>query len=241
MCKEIISNIDKELKESDPELVKFLDDFIDTEVIPESSLDDRKRFLVIIASLLANQSIKLYESILELALNVLSPVEIKEILYQSIAYIGLVKVYDFLEITNQIFDEKGVDLPLPGQSTSTKKNRVKTGYNLQCEHFTKEFIDEQIDKAPSDEKHIWKFICGFAYGDLYTRTGLSKQDRELISFTFILSLRGCENQLRTHVSGNIRVGNSRKDLIGVITALIPFIGFPRVHNALAIVDEICPL
>ena len=57
MCKEIISNIDKELKESDPELVKFLDDFIDTEVIPESSLDDRKRFLVIIASLLANQSI----------------------------------------------------------------------------------------------------------------------------------------------------------------------------------------
>ena len=135
MCKEKISGIDKESKESDPELVEILDDFIEDEVIPESSLDDRRRFLVIIASILTNQSIKLYESILELALNVLSPVEIKEILYQSIAYIGLTKVYDFLDVTNQVFDEKGIDLPLPGQSTSTKKNRVKTGYNLQCEHF----------------------------------------------------------------------------------------------------------
>ena len=49
-----------------------------------------------------------------------------------------------------------------------------------------------------------------------------------------MSLRGCENQLRIHTKGNLEIGNSKEKLVSVITVLVPYLGFPRVHNALAI-------
>ena len=43
----------------------------------------------------------MYKVMLEGALNVgVSAVEIKEILYQAVAYVGMGRIYDFLRITN---------------------------------------------------------------------------------------------------------------------------------------------
>ena len=61
---------------------------------------------------------------------------------------------------------------------------------------------------------------------------------ELITFTFIATLGGCENQLRGHTQGNLAVGNTKETLISAITLILPYIGFPRALNALAIVNEI---
>ena len=47
-------------------------------------------------------------------------------------------------------------------------------------------------------------------------------------------------ELRGHVAANLHVGNTRQDLLGVLTVLVPFIGYPRTLNALAAVDEIAP-
>ncbi len=38
-----------------------------------------------------------------------------------------------------------------------------------------------------------------------------------------------------------RAGNDRGKLISVITALVPYIGYPRSLNALSALDEIAPL
>ena len=44
-------------------------------------------------------------------------------------------------------------------------------------------------------------------------------------------------QLAGHVAGNVAVGNDRSVLVGTITQLLPFIGYPRALNALRIIDE----
>lgn len=237
---ELISEYNPILKNTDPELVKILDNFLIENISKNNNLTDRTRLLVILATLIANGSQRQYQHILIKSLDSgLNPNEIKEMLYQSIPYIGLAKAYDFLDITNNTFKDFGIDLPLNPQSTTNPENRVEKGYGIQVNNFGKTFIDNAISEAASDEKDIWEFINGFAYGDFYTRNGLSINDRELLSFTYILSLRGCENQLRIHVKGNLNVGNTRSTLVSVVSVLIPYIGFPRVHNALAIIDEIC--
>lgn len=236
---EIISNINPKLEESDPELTEILDNFVSNQVLNESILSDRERLLVILACLVTNQSSELYEKMVLSALDIgVTPVEIKEMIYQSLAYIGLSKTYEFIEKTNEIFEEKNIKLPLPGQATVNYEEREQKGYEIQVRNFGKEFIDNNIENTPDSQKHLWNFISSYAFGDLYTRNGLSDLDRELISFTFILSLRGCENQLRIHAKGNLTIGNSLKKLESVITVLIPYIGFPRTHNALAIVNEV---
>lgn len=235
---ELISNYDSSLKENDPELADILDNFLAEQIIKESVLTDRERLMVTLACLISNQSIELYEKMIFAAIDIgLTPVEIKEIIYQSIVYIGLSKAYAFIDKTNEIFKLNAIKLPLEGQSTIDYDDRLNVGYELQVNNFGKEFIDTSIADCPEGQKHIWDFISSFAYGDFYTRSGLDEKSRELISFTFILSLRGCENQLRIHTKGNLNVGNSKEKLVSVLTVLIPYIGFPRVHNALAILNE----
>lgn len=237
---ELISTVDSSLKDTDPDLTNILDNFLSKQVFKNSFLSDRERLIVTLACLVANQSTELYENMLKISLDMgVTPIEIKEILYQSLAYIGLSKMYGLLKVTNEFFNDNGIILPLDSQSTIDYDDRLTEGYNLQVRNFGKEFIDNSIESCPDGQKHVWNFISSYAFGDFYTRTGLSDDIRELVSFTFILSLRGCENQLRIHTKGNIAIGNSKEKLVSVITVLIPYLGFPRVHNALAILNEVC--
>lgn len=41
-----------------------------------------------------------------------TPVEIKEIVYQAVAYCGIGRVFPFLKITNEVLSENGIVLPL---------------------------------------------------------------------------------------------------------------------------------
>ena len=53
----------------------------------------------------------------------------------------------------------------------------------------------------------------------------------------LAALGGCEPQLAGHVAANLAVGNDRRVLVGTITHLLPFIGYPRTLNALRVIDE----
>ena len=64
--------------------------------------------------------------------------------------------------------------------------------------------------------------------------------RELLTFVILASLGGVEPQLKGHVQGNINMGNDRKTLISAVTAILPFIGYPKTLNAFSAIDAIAP-
>lgn len=66
---------------------------------------------------------------------------------------------------------------------------------------------------------------------LYTH-GLDLKTRELLTLVYLISLGGLDNQVKAHIQGNLNMGQSRKDLLNIIAALIPYIGYPRALNAL---------
>ena len=47
---------------------------------------------------------------------------------------------------------------------------------------------------------------------------------------------GCELQLTSHAMGNMRIGNGKAFLIGVVSQILPYIGYPRSLNALSCVN-----
>jgi hypothetical protein len=60
------------------------------------------------------------------ALNVgVTPVQIKEILCQSVPYVGMARAFDFLHATNEVLAARGILLPLAGQSTTTPETRYE--------------------------------------------------------------------------------------------------------------------
>lgn len=228
------------IKKNDPEFHEIFRNFAYGEVFEYSTLDEKESILVTLASLIACQSPKAFKKILLSALDKdITPEEVKELLYQSVPYVGFGRAHNFFGVVIKVFDKKGIKLPLPARSNTNPENRHEKGREVQESYFGAENIRMMRDATPEGQKHFTTFLEGFCFGDFYTRDGLNDQQRELITFVFIATLGGCENQLRGHTRGNLVVGNKKEDLISAITVIMPYIGFPRTLNALAIVNEIC--
>ena len=222
---------------TDPEFVERFDNFAFDEVINQNDLDDKTRFMAIIATLIGCQAIDEFKVMVPAALNFgVTPVEIKEIVYQAVAYLGIGRVFPFLKGVNEIFEEKGIKLPLESQNTTTMETRLEGGIQAQVDIFGEQMRDF-YKSGKEDEKHINYWLASNCFGDYYTRKGLDYKQREMITFCFLAAQGGCEPQLTSHAAANMKIGNDRKFLINVISESLPYIGYPRSLNALRCVNE----
>ena len=224
---------------ADPELIETFDNFAFDEVLRHGNLDARIRLMVQLASMIASQALREYRVMLGAAFNVgVTPVEVKEIVYQAVPYVGMAKVFDFIHATNEVLTERGVELPLPGQSTTKPETRAEKGLEVQKQIVGSDVVENLYASAPDDQQHIQRYLSANCFGDHLTHTGIDVPTRELLTFSILVSLGGCEPQVKGHVAANLNVGNDRARLIDVLTQLLPFIGYPRTLNTLRVVDEV---
>jgi 4-carboxymuconolactone decarboxylase len=237
---ELFSNYKSSLIETDPEFIEVFDNFAFDEVISYGNLDAKTRVMMILASTIASQALSEYKMMMNAALNIgVTPIEIKEILYQSVPYVGIAKVLDFIHSTNDILVSRGIKLPLEGQSTTTPETRLQKGLKVQKEIFG-ETIDTMYKESPKDQLHIQKYLSANCFGDYYTRNGLDLKIRELLTLSMLIALGGTEPQIKGHIQGNLNVGNNKITLISVITQLLPYVGYPRSLNAIRCLNEVIP-
>lgn len=238
---ELLPNYVSTMAVSDPELIEVFDNFAFDEVLQHGNLDKRTRLMVQLAAIIASHAVMEYRVMLGGALNMgVTPVEAKEVLYQAVPYVGIAKVIDFLYLTNEVMRERGIELPLPGQATTTPETRYEKGRAIQAQIISQDRVDRLYAFAPVDEQHIQRYLSANCFGDYLTRTGLDIPTRELLTFSMLVALGGCDAQVKGHVSANLHVGNDRAKLIDVLTQLVPFIGYPRTLNGLRVVDEVVP-
>jgi 4-carboxymuconolactone decarboxylase len=224
---------------ADPELIEIFDNFAFDEVLAYGDLDTRTRLMIQLAALIASQALREYRVMVGAALTVgVTPIEIKEIVYQAVPYVGMAKVFDFLHATNEVLIERGVPLPLPGQSTTTPETRTQKGLEVQKHIVGDEVVEQLYASAPADQQHIQRFLSANCFGDYLTRIGLDIPTRELITLSMLVALGGCDPQVKGHVAANLHVGNDRAKLIDVLTQLLPFTGYPRTLNGLRAIDEV---
>jgi 4-carboxymuconolactone decarboxylase len=197
--------------------------------------------MCILASCIAAQGQAEFRTMLAGALNAgVTPVEAKEVLYQAVPYVGMAKVLDFVHIANDVLVTRGVALPLEGQSTTSPGTRFERGLAVQKAIFGAGHIDALREAAPEGQKHIQDYLSMNCFGDFVTRGGLDTGTRELLTFSMLLTLGGCEPQLKGHIRGNLNVGNDKRTLLTVITQLLPYVGYPRSLNAIACLNEVAP-
>ena len=225
---------------TDPELIEVFDNFAFDKAIQHDNMDTKTRVMMILASTIGCQALTEYKMFVNAALNVgVTPVEIKEILYQSVPYVGIAKVIDFLYTTNDIFKEKGIQLPLENQSTTTPETRLEKGLAKQKEIFG-DVIDTMYKNSPKDLLHIQHYLSANCFGDYVTRNGLDVKTREMVTLSFLIALGGTESQIKGHIHGNANVRNDRQTLINLMTQLLPYVGYPRTLNAINCLNEVLP-
>lgn len=225
------------LLRTDPEFMERFENFAFDEAVNQDDLDDRTRFMAILAALLGCQGLEAYEKLLPAALNFgVTAVEIKEITYQAAAYLGIGRVFPFLKACNQVLEARGIPLPLEGQAATTMENRREAGTQAQVDIFG-EGMRDFWRSGPEESRHINRWLAANCFGDYYTRGGLDCRQREMITFCFLAAQGGCEPQLTSHAAANMRIGNDRAYLIKIVSQCLPYIGYPRSLNALRCVNE----
>ena len=81
---------------------------------------------------------------------------------------------------------------------------------------------------------VGKYIVEFVFGEIYQRKGLSLKQREMIAISCLLTQGETEPQLEVHINGSLNVGLTEKEIIETFIQAIPYVGFPRVLNAIKV-------
>lgn len=223
-----------DLHQTDPEFAERFAYFAFQEVINEENqqLDEKTRYMAISAALIGCGAVDAYREMLPRALeNGLTPIAVKEIVYQATDYLGYGRILPFLYVTNETFAERGIELPLDGQATTTLENRLEKGVEAQTKIF-----GAHMQEAWKTG-HINRWLAANCFGDYYTRGGLTLAERELITFCFLMAQGGCEPQLIAHSKGNMRMGNDKDLLLKVVSHCLPYIGYPRSLNAISCIRK----
>lgn len=225
-----------DLRATDPELYEILCNFAFGEVLSERPLEDRTRHLAVLAALIGSQARELFSEEVTAALAYgVKPAEIREVIYQSFAYLGAGRALPFVGLANACFIRAGIALPLEGGATVNYPDRTKAGEDKQVEIFGGGM--RGFASRGGKTGHVNAWLSANCFGDYYTRKYLSDKDREMVTFCYLLSQGGCEPQLTSHAAANLKIGNDEQFLISVVSNCLPYVGYPRSLNALTCVEN----
>ena len=223
---------------NDPELAALFKKYVYGDIARQAAITPVERSLVTLVMLTACQNHSLLPRMTEAALNEgTTPLQIREALYHVAPYIGFARVFEALEQVNAVFAARGVNLPLKAQGTTTDADRFEKGLAFQVGTYG-ERITKMREATPDYQKHLQDDLSAFCFGDIYTRGTLDLKVREMATMAVIGAIGGADPQFRGHVMGTLAAGASKEEVIGVITAMNPWMGFPRTLNCLRIANEV---
>jgi 4-carboxymuconolactone decarboxylase len=217
---------------TDPELMTILQRFIFGEVFYIGNLNDKTRELITITALTTNQTLPQLKAHTNAALNIgVKPIEIREVVYQLAPFIGYPKVLNALDTINSVFKSRNIKLPLENQTTIADAQRFEKGKEIQYPLYGEGMKQNMKDLPGEFAEAIPRILTESCFGDFYTRRGLDIKTRELMIFCALATV-GADRQLSSHAIGNLQVGNDKETLISAMVQCYPYIGFPRIANAI---------
>ena len=98
----------------------------------------------------------------------------------------------------------------------------------------KRAIERRLTRLDPD---LERYVREFAYGEVYARGVLEPKMQELLAVVMLIAL-GNPEELKTHLRGALLNGASETELREVLLFAIPYLGFPRVIGAFALLKSL---
>lgn len=222
---------------TDPEMMDILQKFIFGEVFQTGNLTLQQREMITCITLATMQTLPQLKAHAGAALNVgVKPEELREVIYLTAPFIGFPKMLNAIATVNEVFKERGINLPLEPQGTVTEANRHETGKAIQDKLYPGG-ISSVMEGIPGNMgKNVEQFLTDYFFGEIYSRGALDLKTREILGYCVLTALEA-ESQLQSHYHGNINVGNTPETITAAVIQCLPYIGFPAAIKALRIIKQ----
>ncbi len=221
---------------TDGEFMQILQGYIFGDVCYAGSLDNRLRELVTVTVLTTLSALPQLKAHVQASLNAgCTPVEIRETIYQCAPFIGFPRTLNAIDTMNEVFTGNGIELPLPGQKTLAGKSedeRYQRGLEIQTPLYGTEIADRYAWLPGEFARAVPRFLTELCFGDFNTRAGLDGRTRELLTVVLLAALGGAEVQVKSHVQGALKAGNTKEEVVCALVHAGGYMGIPRLFNAL---------
>jgi 4-carboxymuconolactone decarboxylase len=101
--------------------------------------------------------------------------------------------------------------------------------------------DAHVDRATNDATAFTRpfqdFITEMAWGSVWTRDGLARRERSMITLAVLCALR-CEDELAMHVRAALRNGLTADEIREVLLHTAVYAGVPAANTAFARAQEV---
>ena len=222
----------------DFEMMAILQKYIFGEIFTVGELDIKTRELITVTSLAVQQTLPQLKAHTNAALNVgVTPIELREAIYQLAPFIGFPKTLNALGVLNEVFKERGIETPLKSTAAINEEERFIKGLAIQNPLYGDEIKQAMKDLPDDMGADVARFLTEVCFGDFYTREGLDIKTRELL-FVAALVTTGNNTTLKSHINGNLKAGNSKETITAAIIQCLPYVGFPNTLAALKTLKEV---
>ena len=115
--------------------------------------------------------------------------------------------------------------------------RARQGMTVRRAVLGDEHVDRAVATTTSFTGPFQDFITRYAWGDVWSRPGLSRAERSMITLAMLAALQH-ENELAMHVRAALRNGLSPEQIREVLLQVAVYAGVPAANRAFAVAQRV---
>ncbi|MGH3201987.1 MAG: 4-carboxymuconolactone decarboxylase [Streptosporangiaceae bacterium] len=115
--------------------------------------------------------------------------------------------------------------------------RARQGMTVRRAVLGDEHVDRAVAATTSFTEPFQDFITRYAWGDIWSRPGLSRAERSMITLAMLAALQH-ENELAMHVRAALRNGLSPEQIREVLLQVAVYAGVPAANRAFAVAQRV---
>jgi 4-carboxymuconolactone decarboxylase len=115
--------------------------------------------------------------------------------------------------------------------------RARQGMTVRRAVLGDEHVDRAVATTTSFTGPFQDFITRYAWGDVWSRPGLSRAERSMITLAMLAALQH-ENELAMHVRAALRNGLSPEQIQEVLLQVAVYAGVPAANRAFAVAQRV---
>src|SRR3954471_4490695 len=115
--------------------------------------------------------------------------------------------------------------------------RYEAGMKVRREVLGDAHVDRAAANATDFSRPFQEFITRAAWGEAWTREGLERRERSMITLAVLTALRA-ENEIPMHVRAAIRNGLTPEEIREVLIHTSVYAGVPAGNSAIQIANDV---
>lgn len=117
------------------------------------------------------------------------------------------------------------------------EQRYQQGLKVRTEVLGEKHVGRSLQNLNDFNKDFQNFISRFAWGEVWSREGLPRHTRSLVTIAILLAL-GREDELRMHLRACFNNGVTKDELKELILHSSLYAGLPAANAAMHMAEEV---